>query len=58
MPRRRSQRFASERPLSLAASLVFEQSYAGVEGDSASCGELAALLSALAEAPVLETAIA
>jgi predicted ATP-dependent protease len=46
------QRFASERPLSLAASLVFEQSYAGVEGDSASCGELAALLSALAEAPV------
>ena len=31
------QRFASERPLSLAASLVFEQSYSGVEGDSASC---------------------
>jgi predicted ATP-dependent protease len=48
------QRFASERPLSLAASLVFEQSYAGVEGDSASCGELVALLSALAEAPVLQ----
>jgi predicted ATP-dependent protease len=46
------QRFASERPLSLAASLVFEQSYSGVEGDSASCGELVALLSALAEAPV------
>ena len=41
------QRFASERPLSLAASLVFEQSYSGVEGDSASCGELVALLSAL-----------
>jgi lon-related putative ATP-dependent protease len=46
------QRFASERPLSLAASLVFEQSYSGVDGDSASCAELVALLSALAEAPV------
>jgi len=46
------QRFASERPLSLAASLVFEQSYSGVEGDSASCGELVALLSALSELPV------
>jgi len=46
------QRFASERPLSLSASLVFEQSYSGVDGDSASCAELVALLSALAEAPV------
>ena len=46
------QRFASDRPLSLAASLVFEQSYSGVEGDSASCGELVALLSALGEVPV------
>jgi lon-related putative ATP-dependent protease len=46
------QRFASERPLSLAASLVFEQSYSGVEGDSASCAELVALLSALGEVPV------
>ena len=46
------QRFASERPLSLAASLVFEQSYSGVEGDSASCGELVALLSALGQVPV------
>ncbi len=46
------QRFASERPLSLAASLVFEQSYSGVDGDSASCAELVALLSALARAPV------
>jgi lon-related putative ATP-dependent protease len=46
------QRFASERPLSLAASLVFEQSYGGVDGDSASCAELVALLSALAEVPV------
>ncbi|HUL78220.1 MAG TPA: AAA family ATPase [Vicinamibacteria bacterium] len=46
------QRFASERPLSLGASLVFEQSYSGVEGDSASCAELVALLSALGELPV------
>ena len=46
------QRFASEKPLSLAASLVFEQSYAGIDGDSASCAELVALLSALADAPL------
>jgi predicted ATP-dependent protease len=48
------QRFASERPLSLAASLVFEQSYGGVDGDSASCAELVALLSALSGVPVLQ----
>jgi predicted ATP-dependent protease len=46
------ERFATERPLSLAASLVFEQSYSGVDGDSASCAELVALLSALAGAPI------
>jgi lon-related putative ATP-dependent protease len=45
-------RYCSDRPLSLHASLVFEQSYGGVEGDSASCAELVALLSALAEAPI------
>jgi lon-related putative ATP-dependent protease len=45
-------RYAPSRPLSLAASLVFEQSYGGVEGDSASSAELYALLSALAGAPV------
>ena len=45
-------RYASERPLSLSASIVFEQSYGGVEGDSASCAELYALLSALAEIPI------
>ncbi len=45
-------RYAAERPLSLSASLVFEQSYSGVEGDSASCAELYALLSALAELPI------
>jgi lon-related putative ATP-dependent protease len=45
-------RFGNTRPLSLNASLVFEQSYGGVEGDSASAAELFALLSALAEAPI------
>ena len=45
-------RYAVERPLSLSASLVFEQSYSGVEGDSASSAELYALLSAIAEVPV------
>jgi predicted ATP-dependent protease len=38
--------------MSLYASLVFEQSYGGVEGDSASSAELYALLSALAGVPV------
>lgn len=46
------ERFARERPLAFSASLVFEQSYGGVDGDSASSAELYALLSALAEAPV------
>jgi lon-related putative ATP-dependent protease len=45
-------RYALDVPLSLSASLVFEQSYGGIEGDSASCAELCALLSALAELPV------
>ncbi len=45
-------RYAPDQPLSLAASLVFEQSYGGVDGDSASSAELYALLSALAELPI------
>ncbi len=45
-------RFALDAPMSLFASLVFEQSYGGVEGDSASSAELYALLSALAELPL------
>jgi lon-related putative ATP-dependent protease len=45
-------RFGKTRPLSLNASLVFEQSYGAVEGDSASAAELFALLSALADAPI------
>ncbi len=45
-------RYAGEIPLALAASLVFEQSYVGVEGDSASSAELYALISALADVPL------
>jgi lon-related putative ATP-dependent protease len=45
-------RYVPEHPLSLSASLTFEQSYGPVEGDSASCAELYALLSALADAPI------
>jgi lon-related putative ATP-dependent protease len=45
-------RFAQDVPLSLAATLVFEQSYGAVEGDSASSAELFALLSALSDTPL------
>jgi len=44
--------FAQDKPLVLTGSLCFEQNYAGVEGDSASGAELAALLSALSGAPI------
>jgi lon-related putative ATP-dependent protease len=47
--------YASDRPLSLSASLVFEQSYGGVDGDSASSAELYALLSALSEIPIKQS---
>jgi len=46
------QKYAQDMPLTLAARLVFEQSYEGVEGDSASSAELYAVLSALAGVPV------
>lgn len=44
--------FAAMAPLSLSASIVFEQQYHGVEGDSASCAELFALLSSLSGLPL------
>ncbi|RMG45415.1 MAG: ATP-binding protein [Acidobacteria bacterium] len=44
--------FARRLPLSVTASICFEQSYGGVEGDSASSAELAALLSALSNQPL------
>lgn len=48
-------RYAFDRPLSLSASLVFEQSYGAVEGDSASSTELYALLSALSGLPLKQS---
>ena len=45
-------RYATDLPLSLSASITFEQSYEGVEGDSASSAELYALLSSLAGVPI------
>jgi predicted ATP-dependent protease len=44
--------FAQDKPLSLSASLCFEQSYSGVDGDSASSTEVYALLSALSDLPI------
>lgn len=44
--------FARNKPLVLTGSLCFEQSYAGIEGDSASGAELAALLSAISGVPI------
>jgi ATP-dependent Lon protease len=45
-------RFGQDHPLALSASLCFEQSYSGVEGDSASSTELYALISHLADIPL------
>ena len=50
-----AERYAADRPLRLTASLVFEQSYAGVDGDSASLAELCALVSALAGVPLRQS---
>ncbi len=50
-----SSHYVKDQPLSLSASLVFEQSYSGVEGDSASAGELCVLASALAEIPIKQS---
>lgn len=47
--------FAREKALSLSASLVFEQSYAGVEGDSATIAEICALMSAISEIPIKQS---
>ncbi len=45
-------KYAQDHPLTLSANLVFEQSYAGIEGDSASSTELYALLSSLSGYPI------
>jgi predicted ATP-dependent protease len=44
--------FSRRRPVSFSATVTFEQSYGGVEGDSASLAELSAILSSLADLPV------
>ncbi len=48
-------KYAQDKPLSLSASLCFEQSYEGVEGDSASSTELYAILSSLSEIPIKQS---
>jgi predicted ATP-dependent protease len=48
-------KFAQDKPLSLSARLVFEQSYGGIDGDSASSTELYAILSALSGLPIRQT---
>lgn len=45
-------KYAQDKPLAMSASLCFEQSYSGVEGDSASSTEVYALLSALSDLPI------
>jgi predicted ATP-dependent protease len=44
--------YAQDKPLSVSASIAFEQSYSGIDGDSASSTELYALLSSLSEIPI------
>jgi predicted ATP-dependent protease len=48
-------RYLLHMPIGFRASLVFEQSYGGVDGDSASCAELCALLSSLAGVPIRQS---
>ena len=48
-------KFAQNKPLSLSASLSFEQSYEGVEGDSASSTELYGILSSLSDRPIKQS---
>jgi len=48
-------KYAQDKPFTLSARLVFEQSYEEVEGDSASCAELYALLSALSDLPIKQS---
>lgn len=49
------ERYAKDFPLSLTASITFEQSYTGIDGDSASSTELYALLSSLADKPIKQS---
>ena len=47
-----AERYAKDKPLSLSATLTFEQSYEEIEGDSASCAELYALISSIGKIPI------
>jgi len=47
-----SKQFANDRPFPVSIHLCFEQSYSGVEGDSASAAELLAILSSIADVPL------
>jgi ATP-dependent Lon protease len=46
------ERFAQKKPLALSASIAFEQSYGGIDGDSASAAEIYVLLSAISQTPI------
>ena len=46
--------FAQDKPISMTANVCFEQSYNGVDGDSASAAELCTLLSSLSKIPILQ----
>lgn len=48
-------KYAINKPLTLSGSICFEQNYGGVDGDSATCAELIALLSAIAETPIKQS---
>jgi predicted ATP-dependent protease len=45
-------KYAQDKPLTISASIAFEQSYSGVDGDSASSTEIYALLSSLSQVPI------
>jgi predicted ATP-dependent protease len=46
------ERYAKDMPLTISASIAFEQNYGGIEGDSATCAELIALLSSISGIPI------
>jgi ATP-dependent Lon protease len=48
------ERFAQNKPLSLSASIAFEQNYGGIDGDSASAAEIYVLLSAISHTPITQ----
>jgi ATP-dependent Lon protease len=49
------EKYAQDKPLTISASIAFEQSYSGVDGDSASSTEIYALLSSLSGVPIKQS---